>query len=525
MSITSFSFVLFVLITAIIYYSIHKKYQWVILLISSYIFYSFFGCKYIPFLLITTFSTYISSKRIYKEQLLCKLRLEKAETIHKREIKNLSKKKSKRYLIFTIILNFGILVFFKYYDITKEGLYILTGNDSFNVTQHLLLPLGISFYMFQSIGYLIDVYWGKYKAEDNVFKFALFVSFFPQIIQGPISRYSDLAPQLFGEHKLNEDNISDGIQNILLGLFKKLIIADRLSVLVTTVMTDHWKYSGSIIFVTILIYGIQIYCDFSGGIDVISGVAKIFSIHLTPNFKRPLFATSVRDFWRRWHITLGRWMRDYVFYPLSLSKWIGKLNRNSRKVLGPRLGKTITISISSLIVYILVGLWHGPSLKYIVFGLWHGIIISVALGTEDTVKNVKGRLRIKDNSLLWHLLQIVVTTLLVTFGRYFSRASSLLQALSMFKRTLLNFNIGSLFNGVFLDLGLTNIDLIIVVISVLVLIIYEIILECEISIKNKLENSPAIFQYAFLFIFLCILTYYGFYAKGDIPSEFIYMKY
>jgi len=525
MSITSLNFALFVIAVVIIYYLMPKKTRWVVLLISSYVFYGFFGLKYLVFILITTLSTYLSASFIYNEHIACKLSLAKAGREEKRVISNSSKRKRKRYLVFSLLLNFGILVFFKYFDITKAGLFAVTGNQAFNTTSHLILPLGISFYMFQSVGYMVDVYWGKYKAENNIFKFALFVSFFPQIIQGPISRYKDLAPQLFEGQRWDDETVRDGVYSILLGLFKKMIIADRLAVLVTAVIGEYGNYSGSIVFASMLIYGVQIYCDFSGGIDIVSGVAKFFSINLTPNFRRPLFATSISDFWRRWHITLGSWMRDYVFYPLSLSKWLGKLNKKSRKELGPKLGKLVTISISSLIVYILVGLWHGPSLKYIVFGLWHGMIISTSLATEDMVKSLKTRLHIRDKALWWRLVQIAITTFLVTIGRYFSRAESLRKALSMIKHTVLEFNISALFKGGFSGLDISGGGFTIAIAGFAGLMAYEILSECDISIKTKFEKSPAALQFVSTFVFVCILIYFGFYSKGFMPREFIYMQY
>lgn len=525
MSITSFEFAIFVSITMLIYYLMPQKYQWILLLLASYIFYGFFGYTYYIFLWITTISTYVSSRWIDKEHVVLKKRIEGVSLQERRDIMAVSKNKRKVYLVTTLVLNFGILFFFKYYDIAREGAYLLTGNERFQVVEHLILPLGISFYMFQSMGYLMDIYWGKYPVEKNPFKLALFISFFPQIIQGPISRYPDLAPQLFGGTTWKDDSVKEGIYHILFGLFKKLIIADRLFVLVSAVMENHWKYSGSVIFVTIFIYGIQIYCDFSGGIHIVTGIARLFGIHLVKNFNRPLFATGIRDFWRRWHITLGSWMRDYVFYPLSLSKGLGKVNKRSRKILGAKRGKLVTVVLSSIIVYVLVGLWHGPSLRYIVFGLWHGFFIAIGLATEDIRYHLKEKIKRKWLYGLGYLLTLGYTTIVVTLGRYFSRADSLRQALSMFKRTLLQFEPSAVTKELFMNLGLEKTDVIVALVSVMLLLVFEMLREVKVDVRHIFEQSPLMLQFMVLYIFVAGITYFGFYAQGELPSAFIYMQY
>lgn len=525
MSITSLSYAIFIIITIILYYCVKIKYRWIVLLVASYFFYICIGYNYLIFILITTVSTYLCAYYIFKGKQFYEKKAKIIDKTEKKDFYEHEKKKQKILVALSIFLNFGILIFFKYHDIVSNGLYNITGNQDFKILKDLILPIGISFYMFQSIGYVIDVYRGKHPPEKNPLKFALFVSFFPQIIQGPISRFQDLAPQLFKGNNWNDESVKNGLYLIMRGLFKKMIIADRLAVLVNSVLDNYKQYNGSILFFTMLIYGVQVYCDFSGGIDIIRGISKIFSINMIENFKRPLFATSVMDFWRRWHITLGSWMRDYVFYPLSLSKWFSKLNKNSRRILGPKIGKILTISVSSLIVYILVGLWHGPSLKFVVFGLWHGGIISLALIFEDIIKKQQKRFGININSVGWRILQILITTILVCIGRYFSKAISLGTALSMLKRTVVNQDIMSLFGNTFLNLGLSTTEIVVATISVIILIIYEICIEINIPIRKRFEMlSPAI-QIVGIFMFLYFLVVFGIYSQGYIPAEFIYMKY
>lgn len=494
MSLVSLSYAFFVLVVVALYYTVPKKRQWIVLLVASYVFYGLFSVKYLGLLILTTISTFYGSRYIYDSR---------------------SNKRRKWLLVLVLLINFSVLAFFKYYHIVFKG---------FGASQ-LILPLGISFYTFQSVSYLLDVYWKRCEAEKNLFKFALFVSFFPQIVQGPISRYKQLAPQLTAETRWNDDMVKEGIYKILGGLFKKAVIADRLSVLVDSVIGEHWKYSGSVLFFVILIYGVQIYCDFSGGIDIISGVANLFSIDLTPNFKRPLLATSIGDFWRRWHITLGSWMRDYVFYPISLSKWFGKVNKKFRNVFGPKLGKGMAVSVSSFIVYILVGIWHGSSFKYIAFGLWHGFFISLALLTEDFMYKVKKKLHLENKNRLWYICGLIYTTVVVGFGRYFSRAGSFMQALSMFKRTLFNFNFSDFNMHTFKNLGLGASDLWIAGISVLILLIYEIASERKNDLRKLFDRSPLAAQLTAIYLFLLFMIFAGFYAGNGAAPDFIYMQY
>lgn len=254
------------------------------------------------------------------------------------------------------------------------------------------MPLGLSYFIFQSVGYVIDVYRGKLPAQKNPLKYGLFVSFFPQMVQGPISRYDQLAPQLLAERSLDWRDLKFGIQLCLWGYFKKLVIADRAAVLVNAVITENCPYGGAVIASGILFYCIQLYCDFSGGIDITRGVARMFGIDMAENFRRPIFAMSLTEYWRLRHITLGAWMRDYVFYPLSLSKAFGRLSRWARTHIRGTGGKIFATSLATFIVYLIIGIWHGANFRYIAFGLWNGVLITASLLLERTFLRWKSAL-------------------------------------------------------------------------------------------------------------------------------------
>ena len=219
-----------------------------------------------------------------------------------------------------------------------------------------------------SIGYMIDVYRGVADAEKNPFRYALFVSFFPQLVQGPISRWNDLKKSLFESHVFSWVNIQYGFERILWGYFKKMVIADRAAIGLATIQSDVSVYYGAYAFVGMLLYAIDLYADFTGGIDITIGVAQMFGITLPENFRRPFFSKSIAEYWRRWHITLCAWFKDYLFYPLSMSKWMNKVSRWLKKHVGKPVGSRFPVYFSSLTVWFVTGIWHGASWNFVVWG-------------------------------------------------------------------------------------------------------------------------------------------------------------
>jgi D-alanyl-lipoteichoic acid acyltransferase DltB (MBOAT superfamily) len=389
----------------------------------------------------------------------------------------------------------------------------------------IILPIGISFYMFQSIGYIIDIYRNKYRAEKNFGKFALFVSFFPQVIQGPISRFSDLGHQLFSKHHFSFDNMKDGLQLAMWGYFKKLIIADRLTVIVNLVFNEYQSYSGAVIFTGVILYCIQLYCDFSGGIDIARGIAKLFGIDVVENFNRPMFATSLADFWRRWHITLGSWMKDYLFYPLALSKPFIKIGQFTRKLIKGKLGQIIPVSIVTFIVYFVIGIWHGSGVKFIVFGTWNAVIITVSLILEPVYIKVKNKLKIKDSNKAFYIFQLIRTSLIIVIGRYITRATEFSDAVQMLKITFTNFAVGDLFNGTLLNMGLTGYDFIVVLVGILVVVVVEAFAEKGKNLKEGLNKRGFVLQSSVLVIYMIVMLVFGLCRGEYIASEFIYSRF
>lgn len=390
---------------------------------------------------------------------------------------------------------------------------------------NLILPLGISFYTFQSAGYLIDVYRGKIEPDRNLARFALFVSFFPQIVQGPISRYSELANQLFEFHEFDYTRAKFGAQLILWGLFKKMVIADRIAIAVDTVFNNYRDYSGITLFIGAVFYSLQVYCDFSGGIDIARGVAQILGIELTNNFKRPFFATSVADFWRRWHITLGDWARNYIFYPLSLSKSFARLGRVSRKFLGSYFGKLVPTFLAMLITFLMIGIWHGPSWKFVAYGLYNGILIFLGILIEPFVAKVIKKYQIRTNVFSWRLFNILLTFFLISIGRYFSRANGFMDALSMLKRTFTTLDFWVLYNGSLTQLGLSEKDVSLLVLAVLVLFVVGVYQERGFSIRQFISEQNLVFRWGVYFAAVISILVFGVYGIGYDVTNFIYMGF
>lgn len=519
MSTVSLTFILFVAAGLLLYYLVPKKLQWMLLLVLSYIFYVSGGISMAGYLLFTTLSTYLAAVFIGREN----MRLSVLSKEEREKAKKSAGRKKKLVCTLAIVLNFGLLYFLKYWDFTADLFH-----SAFSASLprfDLIMPLAISFYMFQSIGYLVDVYRDKYPAQKNVFKYALFVSFFPQMVQGPIGRYDALAPQLLGEHKLDFENLKAGIQLMVWGYFKKLLIADRAAVVANQVFGNYEEYGGAVILFGVILYCIQLYCDFSGGIDIIRGAAKLFGIDMAKNFRRPFFAVSLTDFWRRWHISLGTWMKDYLFYSISFSKPLMRFGKFSRRKIGGRLGKILPTSIATFIIYFVIGIWHGASWKYIAFGLWNGVLITSALLLEPVFIKVKKRLHIRDKSKWYHVFQVLRTTVIIIIGRYLTRADGFLYAVDMLKKTLLHPIPSQIANGELLRLGLQMEDYLVIVIGMALLLVAEVLQERGKSLSALLDKAPSFCQYAVMAaVFICIL-WFGIFSGDYIASEFIYMQY
>lgn len=538
MSYTSLNFAYFVAAVAAVYFLFPvKKYQWTVLLAASYIFYLFTGFKFAAFLLTTTATTYVAAlvidniaRKAKAELKTHKLDWDKTQ---KKAFKEQVGKKKRIIMLCTVVLNLGILAFLKYFNFLTGSLNnLLSGTNLSIPALKLFLPLGISFYTFQSVGYLVDVYREKISAERNPAKLALFVSYFPQIIQGPISFYDQLAHQLYEPHAFNFTRLKYGCELILWGLIKKVVIADRAIITINAVVDAYTEYSGTTITFALLLYALQLYADFSGGIDISRGVSQILGIDMIQNFRRPYFALTIDEYWRRWHISLGAWMKEYVFYPIALSKRFTGVTKKIKgtafgsTTFGAHVAKVLPTSFASLIVFLLVGVWHGASWKYVAFGLWNGGVIMLSTLLEPAFLSVNKSLRIRTESLWFRMFQMGRTFLIVLVGYVFDIAPSFRTAMDMFVRMITRQNL----RGAVGDISafdLTKKDYLVLIIGVAIMFLVSLIQEKnqDKSLRQILDQKPFILRYLLILVAIIVLLVFGIYGPGFNPAEFVYMQF
>ncbi len=486
------------------YYLAPAKVRWIVLLIFSYIYYIAGGVKLTGYLLFSTIVTYTAARLI--------------AMFYDRGI---GQKRARWVLIPALILNLGMLGYLKYFGFILDNL-----NALFHMNMHaadLLLPLGISFYTFQSTGYLLDVYWKRVKAEKNPFRYGLFVSFFPQLMQGPIGRYSLLADQLYEPHPFRTENLARGIERMIWGFFKKMVIADWAAVFVDAIYNTPDLYKGAAFF-GILFYTIQLYMDFSGAMDIVIGLSQMFGITLEENFRHPFFATSMTDFWHRWHITLGNWMKEYLFYPLTLSGWMGRFGRWGKKVFGRRTGRVLPIALGDLLVFLAVGIWHGAEWKYVFYGFYNGIIIGGSELLSGQYKKWKERLHISGKET-WYVGFMIVRTWILTLIRMcFDRADNMRAGWQMLVSSVTSFHPSVLLtipagrDG----LAFTPYALLIIVGGCVLVFAVEILQERGMKIRESLAKLPLPVNVVVYFVLLLAIGVLGCTAaaKGFIYAQF-----
>ena len=529
MVINSVQFILFVLGIILVYKLIPNKFKWIVLLISSYIFYILNSGKYTVFLLLSTLTIYITALKISKIDSDVSL---KVKNIEKKEDKKLLKAKAKHkkklILAIGIIINISILVFIKYSGFLNGELNKVLSKVHLQLPIFkFILPLGISYYTLQAISYIVDVYRGKIKADKNIGRLALFLAYFPQLIQGPIGRYDLLANNLYEPHKITYKSFTNGSELMIWGYFKKMVIADRVALYVNHVFENYTEYSFLIIVLAIIGYTLQIYAEFSGGIDIITGLSEIFGINLSKNFERPFFSKSVDEFWRRWNITLGAWLKDYIFYPVSLSKFSMKITEVSKKIFkNSYISKLIPISVSLLCVWLGNGFWHGAGWKYIVYGLYYYTIMMLGKLFAPLSEKIIKLFKIKTEVWSYKLWQMIRTFGFVCIGMLIFRANDLKVAFSMFKSIFKPHNLELIFNGKgFLLGGLSYADIRIIIISVIVMFIISLKQEKGVKIRETFNEQNIVFRWSILILALVAILIFGIYGGEYNVQNFIYGQF
>ncbi|MDD6322269.1 MAG: MBOAT family protein [Firmicutes bacterium] len=530
MSFTSVPFALFAVLSVILYYTAARKFQWQFLLAASLFFYACSDIRYLIFIVIVTGSAYFVTRRFTSLRAKQAEHLKSHPELTKDEKKAFRKKTGtacSRWLLAVVLLDFGILFAFKYLNFFITNINAIIGIFSKTAsiaTLNIILPLGISFYIFQTVGYVADVYFGKYEAEKNPFRLALFVSFFPQLIQGPIGRYDLMAPTLYARHEFDPRAVSSGVERMLFGYFKKIVVADRIAPAVAAICGAPDKYRGAMVAVGMLFYATQLWCDFTGGIDITIGIAETLGISLSENFNRPFFSKNIAEYWRRWHITLGTWFRDYTFYPLSTSKGMMKLTKATKKHFGSGAAKRVPVYLASAILWFATGAWHGAKWNFIVWGLLNCAVILISQELSPLYRKFAAKFPKLRASRFWDGVQVIRTNILMSFLRTFDCYATVGLAFSAMGSVFLKPGLGALTDGTLMNLGLTAYDYAVIAVSVILLFTVSMIQRSG-SVREKMRKLPSPVRVGLFVLLFFVIIVFGAYGPGYNSGDFIYGQF
>lgn len=428
MSLISTTFILFFIGVLLVYYLVPGRLQWMILLAASLLFYFLAAAPYtVVYLVFSVVSVYLAARRIDRLDVLL------ANTEGKEEKQRLMRARKRSYLA-GVIICVGMLAALKYMNFilgNVRSIAGLFGKGDAVPAVHWIASLGISFYTLQMVGYLTDVCWGISKCQKNIARLALFNCYFPQMISGPISRYHELEDTLFGIHQFDGKRVYQGMLRILIGFFKKLVVSEHLIHVTDAVFASPAQYGGIFVWIGTALYVIQIYADFAGCMDIIMGVSECFGVVLPENFRTPFCSTTIQEFWQRWHITLGAWLKDYVMYPILRSGLWSKYTRGVKRRWGKRAAKLLPTFTGMLILWLGMGLWHGGGWNYIGEGIWFWLVIVLGQTLEPWFKQVIQKCRIRVEGNAWYCFRCVRTTFIYAVGALFFKAGSLSAALHM----------------------------------------------------------------------------------------------
>jgi len=476
----SIEFLIFFPAVVILYFAIPHRFRWGLLLAASYYFYMSWKPEYLILILVSTLIDYYTG-----------LQMGKATTRAGRT----------KFLLLSLVTNLGLLFAFKYFNFFNDSARAIFNqlNIFYNVPEfQVLLPVGISFYTFQTLSYAIDVYRGQKEPETHLGIFALYVAFFPQLVAGPIERSTQLLPQFYQPQQFDYRRVSDGLKLMMWGFFKKVVIADRLAIYVDQVYSNPGDYQGLPLIIATYFFAFQIYCDFSGYSDIAIGGAQVMGYRLMDNFKQPYFAKSIAEFWRRWHISLSTWFRDYLYIPLG----------------GNRVA-TWRWHVNLLAVFLISGLWHGANWTFVVWGALHGFYILFSLWTAPLRAKITATLGLSQFPTLTRSLQIFGTFHLVTFSWIFFRANSITDAFLMIRNM---FKISDLTPDIYLGLGQAQF---IVAVAVILFLLFIHILQSRLRVRQFVSARPVWFRWGVYYLILIAILAFGEFQA----QEFIYFQF
>jgi len=493
----SLQFLIFFPIVCLIYFIIPHKTKWIWLLLASYYFYMCWNPKYALLMFTSTLITWLSGIFIDK--------FNRQKNPKKASIKK------KLTVAASFVSNLSILFFFKYFDFAIDNINVLL--NAFNLqlispSFDVILPVGISFYTFQALSYTMDIYREEIPAEKNLFRYMLFVSFFPQLVAGPIERSKNLIHQLRERHIFDIARIKKGLLLMLWGFFQKLVIADRAAIAVNTVYNNYTEFGGVELVIATVLFALQIYRDFSSYTDIAKGAAQVMGFKLMDNFHQPYFSRSISEFWRNWHISLSGWLKDYLYIPLG----------------GNRKGK-IRKYINIMIVFLASGLWHGASWNFVIWGAIHGLYQVIGGITLNLRKKICGLLSINRTSHSHHFVQRAITFILVCFGWIFFRANSLSDAKGIINAIFTQWNPWILTDGTLYEIGLDHNQIFVLLLAGAVLFMVSCFRYYGVELRTKIMKSNVYTRWAVAFVMIFVILIFGIYGPGYDESQFIYFQF
>lgn len=499
MSITSYSFLLFCGLVILLYFTVLKKHQWQLLLVSSLIFYASFSVSFLFSLVYTTVVSYFGALIISDKK---------------------AAKQKKAYAGATIILLLLTLLVFKYSRFLWENITAVVHSGENNTNDffsRLVLPVGLSFYTFQAVSYCIDIYREEYTSERNIFKHALYISFFPQILQGPLSGYRKIKDDLFAKHEFDYSEAVSGARRFAFGLFKKLVIANRIHTFIAVPLSNYTSYRGIVFWYIFFLYAFEIYADFSGYMDIMAGLSKIMRIKLAENFDTPYLSKSIPEFWRRWHISLGEWFRQYLFYPILRTKSIDGLRKRYKSRGRRKAAKNVPTIIALVVVWATTGLWHGASWNYVLWGIYYGTLIILSTITEPVFSNWRIKHLSISNSAIFGCFRIVRTFVLVVIGYVLFRMPSLTETGHITRNMLsvVSFNdLGKLIVNNKFQAAIT-------LAGIVILIVIDVFRYKKTDLDFYFRKMPLVFRWIVYFILIAVII-----LLGDFDAaSFIYFGF
>lgn len=522
-------FLIFLIMIFFAFYICPLKYRWIVLLGSSIVFYAVAGVKYLPFIFVTSFTVYLAGRRmgrIYdaQEEAAKEKELTRKE---KKELKEQAKAKCKKVLLLVLIFNLGILIackYMKFFIGPINGLLLSAGSGRQLTAASIIVPLGISYYTFSALSYLLDVYWRRETWERSYPRFLLYLIYFPHILQGPIERYGRLGQRLKQELRFDYKRVTFGVQLIVWGFIKKLIVADRLTIFITRVYRDYERANGLLFVIAALLDVAYIYADFSGCMDMARGISQIFGVELDLNFDHPFSSKDIAEFWRRWHITLGEWFRDYVYYPVSTSKLVKNIGRKTRNNWPPRLSRLAMNALPIIVTWILTGLWHGTGKTYLAWGIYYAFLLLVSSTFGEDLHQLAIKCGVRTETMSWRLFQMVRTTLLFAGGRLLTSPGGLWKTKYIVKNILTHFNPWVLTDGSLYTYGLDGYGVVLAIAGIALMGVVGWY-QKKASIRESIAAQGIVFRWLVYLGAVLAVIIFGIYGPGYNASSFVYMAY